>query len=210
MRAVHDALYPPLKGEGRSASSGARCDPGWGGGASANTPHPDCRRFAPAVDPPPSGEGEEHLGAATSALRALEKVDRRPGLPTGIWKTFDHPNTLGFADHPDDRIGSFLGIGRIGAKVDRRFGAPNAVARSVATRGGIAANKIKICEARRSRCTTECNVAVRACLTQIGRRTLEFLSLQQRFQDGFDIRLRDLLDLAIAGLFCRPRVGDDG
>src|SRR5438105_2074502 len=29
------SLYPPLKGEGRSA---ARCAPGWGGGGAAHTP----------------------------------------------------------------------------------------------------------------------------------------------------------------------------
>src|SRR5882757_6341333 len=62
--------HPPLEGEGRQASSHsasktrvnaltARCLTGWGE-LSRSPPHPACLRCAPASDPPPPGEGEEH------------------------------------------------------------------------------------------------------------------------------------------------------
>ena len=76
------ALHPPLKGEGRSALSEAKCDPGWGVAESATPPrlaslHSRC--FASAfiekmtaaegrLCPPPSAEGEEQAASAARAF----------------------------------------------------------------------------------------------------------------------------------------------
>jgi len=68
---LYSALYPPLKGEGRSAqrSEGER-----GGVTEAPSPHPGSAHFVRLADPPPAGEGKgdlEDLCALAGAGRSL-------------------------------------------------------------------------------------------------------------------------------------------